>query len=240
MNCKLLAGMPLCAALLSGCQSAPTLTVPSGKWVEVNQPAAPPAVVTPYQAPPAAPSRVPVMISTEVTSASPWGTPPAPIVSPAPAKTAATSAPAVVPVATATLPYKPAGTSSAAAPKNFATQPVPPLVVTKVAAPKAIAPTPTPKPIPKPVWEARTGESLRVVINNWSKRANYTVAWEAEDLDYPIDAPLRFEGSYEEAVASIFDLYKSAQRSFIVDGHREQHRLNVTEKHAKDKTRAPI
>lgn len=90
-----------------------------------------------------------------------------------------------------------------------------------------------PAPIPKQVWEARVGDSLRTVIKDWSQRAHYHLAWEAEDLDYPIDAPLRFEGSYEQALAAIFDLYKQADRSFIVDGHREQKRLNVTEDHSK-------
>lgn len=97
-----------------------------------------------------------------------------------------------------------------------------------------------PAPIPKPVWEAKPGDSLRGVIKTWSQRANYEVAWEAEDLDYPIDAPLRFEGSYEEAVAGIFQLYEKAERSFVVDGRRAQHRLNVSENSVKSKNkRAP-
>ncbi|WP_375122210.1 TcpQ domain-containing protein [Pseudomonas sp. LW8] len=78
------------------------------------------------------------------------------------------------------------------------------------------------------------------MIKTWSQRANYEVAWDAEDLDYPIDAPLRFEGSYEEAVAGIFQLYEKAERSFVVDGRRAQHRLNVSENSVKSKSkRAP-
>lgn len=251
MNCKLFASVPLCAALLSGCSSAPELTVPSGEWVDVNLPSAtppmqsarpssyvrpPPPGAVSTAAPPAVvgmPPKAPVILSTDVTSVSPWGTPPAPIVSAVPAAQAAKPAPGAAPVAPTRLPYKPTGTLASDAPKTFATPPVPPVVVAPTSAPKAFKPA----PIPKPVWEARVGESLRIVITNWSKRANYTVAWEAEDLDYPIDAPLRFEGTYEEAVAAIFDLYKEADRSFIVDGHRDQSRLNVTEKHAKDKKR---
>lgn len=237
MNCKLLASVPLCAALLSGCSSAPELTVPSGEWVDIKQPSVPPPQPSP--AAPAvvsAPPKAPVILSTEVTSVSPWGTPPAPIVSPVPASPVAKPAPSAAPVAPTRLPYKPTGTLASDAPKTFATPPVPPAVVAPASAPKAFKPA----PIPKPVWEARVGESLRVVINNWSKRANYTVAWEAEDLDYPIDAPLRFEGSYEEAVAAIFALYKQAERSFIVDGHREQKRLNVKEDPRKGNKRSTL
>lgn len=36
MNCKLLLGGLLCAALLCGCGSPPKLSEPSGKWVDVN------------------------------------------------------------------------------------------------------------------------------------------------------------------------------------------------------------
>ncbi|MNP77475.1 Toxin co-regulated pilus biosynthesis protein Q [compost metagenome] len=81
---------------------------------------------------------------------------------------------------------------------------------------------------------------MRTVIKGWSQRVNYHVEWEPEDLDYPIDAPLRFEGSYEDALAGIFDLYKQADRSFIVDGHRKQKRVNVTEDHRKRNTRSPL
>lgn len=117
--------------------------------------------------------------------------------------------------------------------------PTPPAVVAPIqvltAAPKPVAPA----PIPKPVWEAHTGDSLRKVITSWSQRANYTLDWQADDLDYPIDAPLRFEGSFEDAIAGIFRLYEQADRSFIVDGRRAQHRLNVAENRDKSKRATP-
>lgn len=83
--------------------------------------------------------------------------------------------------------------------------------------------------IPKPVWEAQVGESLRKAITRWCQRAHYTLDWRAEDLDYPIEAPLHFTGSFEEAVTGVFKLYDQAPRSFIVDGRIAQSRLIVSE-----------
>jgi type IV pili sensor histidine kinase/response regulator len=140
------------------------------------------------------------------------------------------------PVAPALAPSK--VTTPAVAPtKTFAAP-----SATPVAARTSSVPPPVikPAPVPKQIWEARVGESLRSVIKGWSQRVNYHVEWEPEDLDYPIDAPLRFEGSYEQALAGIFDLYKQADRSFIVDGHREQKRVNVTEDHRKRNTRSSL
>lgn len=257
MNSKLLASVPLCAALLSGCSSPPKLTVPSGQWVDINQPGATSpitplapsarptlpavAVTAPVaNAAGAAPPKTPVVISTEVTSVSPWGTPPAPYVTappnPTPVSRVSTTGQANAPVPAPVTPHRPNETPTVAAPKTFAAPSTPPVAARTSSVP-AVA---KPAPIPKQVWEARVGESLRTVIKGWSQRVNYHVEWEVEDLDYPIDAPLRFEGSYEQALASIFDLYKQADRSFIVDGHREQKRLNVTEDHRKRNTRSPL
>lgn len=257
MNCKLVASELLCAALLLGC-SAPKLTLPSGDWVEVNQPAFP---VPPRAAvPPLPPNPPPV-------PATPISTPRAPIVfGPAPVSPNTASQPllaSAVPGSLGWAPGSPASTTPSG--KTAVAQPVPPpkppaVVVSaepvkpvtlppKVFAAPPAPPVPViapvakpikPAPIPKPVWEAKAGDSLRGVIKTWSQRANYEVAWEAEDLDYPIDAPLRFEGTYEEAVAGIFQLYEKAERSFVVDGRRAQHRLNVSENSVKSKSkRAP-
>ncbi|WP_247868541.1 MULTISPECIES: TcpQ domain-containing protein [unclassified Pseudomonas] len=145
-----------------------------------------------------------------------------------------------------TAPSKSQSTTTTAT-KDFSvssTHAPPPVVAPVTPAAKTPPPVATPKPavpapIPKPVWIASEGESLRKVITAWSQRAGYTLSWRAEDLDYGIEAPLRFEGSYEEAVASIFHLYDKADRSFIVDGRRPQHRLIVTEDLKKSKGATP-
>ncbi|MOA47524.1 Toxin co-regulated pilus biosynthesis protein Q [compost metagenome] len=52
-------------------------------------------------------------------------------------------------------------------------------------------------------------------------------------MDYPIQAPLRFEGSFEEAIKQLFPLYDTAQRSFVVDGSDSQRVLHVDERKKK-------
>lgn len=88
---------------------------------------------------------------------------------------------------------------------------------TSVAPKPALAVVTAPKPLAQ-IWTATTGSTLRQTVEAWAARAKWTLIWKADDLDYPIDAPLRFEGSFEEAIKEIFPLYDSAPRSFIVDG----------------------
>ena len=64
----------------------------------------------------------------------------------------------------------------------------------------------------------------------WAARAKWTLIWKVDDLDYPIDAPLRFEGNFEEAIKEIFPLYDSAPRSFVVDGSPSQLVLYIAER----------
>ncbi|RMV31279.1 hypothetical protein ALP12_200381 [Pseudomonas savastanoi pv. phaseolicola] len=40
-----------------------------------------------------------------------------------------------------------------------------------------------------------------------------------EDLDYPIEAPLSFTGTFSSAARQIFPLYDNSKRSFMVDGN---------------------
>lgn len=232
----------LCASLLAGCSSAPKLPVPSGDWEDLpmprrplsNSPIAPTAVAATYpgtgfQPAPGSPTQ-PV-----AGSGSP-GAPKAAVTTPV-ATPAVT--PAVGAVVTAGAP--PAPSAAASAGSTVATRETPSVATTKVfSAPtapvpavvapiaKPIKPVPPPPP-PKPIWEARQGESLQQVIERWSQTASYKVDWLAVGLDYPIDAPLRFQGTFEEAVLSIFQLYEKAERPFAVDGRRSQHRLIVSE-----------
>ncbi|AIC21831.1 hypothetical protein EY04_23815 [Pseudomonas chlororaphis] len=67
-------------------------------------------------------------------------------------------------------------------------------------------------------------------MEDWAKRANWSVIWRAEGLDYPIEAPLRFEGSFQDAVSQIFPLYDGAARPFKVDGNPVQRLIVVVEK----------
>jgi type IV pili sensor histidine kinase/response regulator len=86
-----------------------------------------------------------------------------------------------------------------------------------------------PKPLAQ-IWTASTGSSLRQTVEGWAEKAHWRLIWQIDDLDYPIDAPLRFEGSFEEAIREIFPLYDSAPRSFVVDGSSSQMLVYIAER----------
>ncbi|MBG6370717.1 TcpQ domain-containing protein, partial [Pseudomonas aeruginosa] len=86
--------------------------------------------------------------------------------------------------------------------------------------PATVASTPPDKALPsaepsRPLtqaWSAETGSTLRDTLEAWAKRARWTVRWEPQDLNYPIEAPLTFHGSFEDAVSELFPLYDAAER----------------------------
>ncbi|RMV60243.1 Type IV pilus protein [Pseudomonas syringae pv. pisi] len=111
--------------------------------------------------------------------------------------------------------------------------------VTKSIASTSQAPTkpePAAKPLatvaPQQTWNAPVGSTLRQSVEDWAKRAGWQVIWVPEDLDYPIEAPLSFTGSFSSAVRQIFPLYDNAKRSFVVDGNEGngQQVLHVSER----------
>lgn len=85
---------------------------------------------------------------------------------------------------------------------------------------------------PQPIWLAKTGSTLRESITTWADEAGWNVLWMPEDLDYPIIADLRYEGTFEHAVTKIFRAYEESERPFWVDGNATQKALIVTEKHS--------
>lgn len=94
----------------------------------------------------------------------------------------------------------------------------PPPTAPAVPAPKAeVKAIPAPRPLPQ-VWTAEVGSTLRESVEEWARKANWRLIWAQEDLNYPIEAPLRFEGSFQEAIKQLFPLYDNAPRPFVVDG----------------------
>lgn len=222
MNCKLFASVQLCAALLSGCNSAPTLTLPSGQWVEINQPSATPPInvttATSYKA--ALTPGVPVSVPVPPVKAFV----PLPVVAPGPAVTIDSPPKAIAnPIMAA---GKPAG-------KAVPAVAIPAKVIPAAVIPPTVkAPSVPPLRVelkPKVIWTANSGTTLRETIQRWATKERYTLDWQAPDLDYPIVAPLEFEGSFESAVAAIFTLYDKSKRPFLVEGKRKQKRLIVKE-----------
>jgi len=109
-----------------------------------------------------------------------------------------------------------------------------PLPAPGVQGPAAVVKTiPMPRPLPQ-IWTAEVGSTLRESVEGWAKKANWRVIWAQEDLNYPIEAPLRFEGSFQEAIKQLFPLFDNAPRPFVVDGSEgAQSVLHVAERKKK-------
>lgn len=83
-----------------------------------------------------------------------------------------------------------------------------------------------------PVWSAVKGSTLRDSIQKWADEAKWTLVWDAPDgadktVNYLIVAPLRFQGSIDQAVGDCLRLYEHAKRPLGVEINREQRLLYV-------------
>ena len=146
--------------------------------------------------------------------------------------TAPPSAPVIGTVATpANDQPKPAPLSNPLPPKSSlnTTKPVNATPTVTALPMPAAAVAATPKPLAQ-IWAASTGSTLRQTVEGWAATANWKLIWKVDDLDYPIDAPLRFEGSFQEAIKQIFPLYDGAPRSFVVDGSSSQRLIYIAER----------
>lgn len=133
----------------------------------------------------------------------------------------------------AVLPVAAKGSTSLPA-KDVVASPAKPLAVIALA-PVQDKPAPpvkpvTPPPPPLPTWTASVGSTLHKSVAEWCERANVKLIWTEDDLDYPIEAPLTFKGTFQQVIAQLFPLYDGAKRSFIVDGNSSQGILYVSER----------
>ena len=102
---------------------------------------------------------------------------------------------------------------------------------TAVARPVPASPPRAPAPVTRTAnWTASVGSTLQQTVTDWCKRAGWQLIWHQQDLDYPIEAALTFEGSFQEAIAQIFPLYDNAPRRFTVDGNAAQRVIYVSER----------
>lgn len=187
----------------------------------------PPAVTRPAPAPPAlqlasAAPLPPVHVPAPVSVAAQGNKGRAVVQQPSSGVSPKAPAPAsVTPTAPITaLPTSPSAPIAAApkAPMQAVTPPVSP----KAAA--SIAPT-----APKEVWSATVGQTLWKTVSVWTAKNKWTLDWQSADLDYPIDYPLTFEGTYQDAVEQLFELYADAPRSFTYEGSTALKTLKVCE-----------
>lgn len=87
------------------------------------------------------------------------------------------------------------------------------------------------RPAPE-TWVGEEGSTLRESIEAWGKKAGWRVIWDksAEDIDYPLLAPVRFQGTFDEAVTAFIKLYEKAKKPLLVDIQATQKLIYVTRK----------
>lgn len=83
-----------------------------------------------------------------------------------------------------------------------------------------------------PVWTATAGSTLRESVQKWADQAKWTLVWDAPDgvdksVNYPIVAPLHFQGQIDEAVGDCIRLYEHAKKPLGVEINRSQRLLYV-------------
>jgi len=70
-------------------------------------------------------------------------------------------------------------------------------------------------------WTANRGDTLRQVLENWCRRANVEMSWQAE-YDYPLQASVALTGSFEDVVRSLLSGFQEAQPQPIAFLHNNQ------------------
>ncbi|ECA4661639.1 hypothetical protein EK395_21650 [Salmonella enterica subsp. enterica serovar Cerro] len=113
-------------------------------------------------------------------------------------------------------------------------------LLTTSSAPASSAPVPAPKLTGTPVkalpsgpeWKAAAGTTLKESLTAWAEKAdcpnggNWVVIWQTP-VDYLIEAPLTFRGSFESALDQVFDLYRPAEKRLYAEAHRAQCLVSV-------------
>lgn len=118
-------------------------------------------------------------------------------------------------------PPSPAAVAPAAAP-----QPNP-----VAAADPAVEPVkePVPVEVPKPIWKAEAGGTLRTTLLGWAKEAGWPEPrWDAP-VDYPIVGTMVFEGDFLDALRGLFKAHAGVSRPVHVDVYTTQKFIHVTE-----------
>lgn len=83
-----------------------------------------------------------------------------------------------------------------------------------------------------PLWTAPAGSTLRDSIQKWANQAQWTLVWDAPDgvdksVNYPIVAPLHFQGSIDKAAGDCIRLYERAKKPLAIEINQSQRLLYV-------------
>ncbi|EKC7221197.1 TcpQ domain-containing protein [Salmonella enterica] len=82
-------------------------------------------------------------------------------------------------------------------------------------------------------WKAAAGTTLQESLTAWAEKADcpngghWVVIWQTP-VDYRIEAPLTFRGSFESALDQVFNLYRPAEKRLYAEAHRAQCLVSVT------------
>lgn len=93
---------------------------------------------------------------------------------------------------------------------------------------------------PDPIWTISQGSTLKSALLQWIKQPDaqctasttgyWTIHWNTQGINYPIDAELRFKGSFQQAITELFELYKYAEKPLYVSGYNHQCLIIVSDK----------
>lgn len=150
-------------------------------------------------------------VQSGVPQAAPVATPvpPAPAV-PAPAAPASQAPASQAPASQAPAP-------APAAPAVVAVPPQPTNPDARVRSGAHIAPTELPKKTFAPadggvgVYYAPAGEEIDAILANWASKTGWMVAYKT-DMRYRLEAPLSFNGTFEQAVSGLIDAIQATPR----------------------------
>lgn len=131
------------------------------------------------------------------------------------------------------------GKTTATTPAVSTTSPSP--VAPTASSPTPALSTPAPKLIGTPVkalpsgpqWKAAAGTTLKESLIAWAEKADcpngghWVVIWQSP-VDYRIEAPLTFRGSFESALDQVFELYRPAEKRLYAEANRTQCLVSVT------------
>ncbi|PUA41492.1 hypothetical protein C5U62_31480 [Pseudomonas protegens] len=88
-----------------------------------------------------------------------------------------------------------------------------------------------------PVWRMEKGTTLKAEVMGWAARAKcraagsgtWQVRWETP-VNYPIDAPLRFEGEFNTALLGVLELYQQAKKPLYAEISSPQCLVRIAER----------
>ncbi|EHT05179.1 hypothetical protein HMPREF9694_05504 [Klebsiella michiganensis] len=103
---------------------------------------------------------------------------------------------------------------------------------------EATTPSASPAPVPVrvtgPAWKAEPGSTLRTTLTQWASTAScsggkWLVIWPVS-VDYPVSAPLTFNGPFEQVMTELFTLYQKAAIPLYAGISRQQCVISVSDK----------